>query len=131
MIQHPITRKVKVGDEATGEVREETKVLRRGLTRRHINKQIGRIKRMFAWAVEEELVPATVHQALVCVKGLKKGKGEAREKPRVQRVPDAFIVEVLPHLASVASVLGIRLHPSLPKVPFGIPRRTAHHPLAA
>jgi hypothetical protein len=82
---------VRIWDKATGSVREEIKVLRHGLARRHLNKQIGRIKRMFAWAVEEELVPAPVHQALLCVKGLKKGKGGAREKPRIQRVPDAFV----------------------------------------
>jgi integrase len=98
MVGHLITRKVKVRDETTGKVREETKVLRRGLTRRYINKQIGRIKRMFAWAVEEELVPATVHQALLCVKGLKKGKDDAREKPRIGPVPEAFVLKILPHL---------------------------------
>ena len=46
-----------------------------------------RIKRMFAWAVEEELVPVEVHAALLRVKGLKKGKAHAREKPRIRPVP--------------------------------------------
>jgi hypothetical protein len=55
MIDHTITRKVKVTDPETGEVRQEERVLRKGLARRFINKQVGRIKRMFSWAVEEEL----------------------------------------------------------------------------
>ena len=55
-----------------------------GLTRKNINKQVGRIRRMFAWAVEEELVPVEVHAALLRVKGLRKGKGQTREKPRVR-----------------------------------------------
>jgi integrase len=98
MVEHPVTRKIKVVDPETSETREEAKVIRHGLARRYINKQVGRIKRMFAWAVEEELVPVTVHQALLRVKGLKKGKGLAREKPRVKPVPDAFVEAVLPHV---------------------------------
>jgi integrase len=96
MIDHPITRIVKVENPNTGEVTEQVKVLRHGLARKYINKQIGRIKRLFAWAVEEELVSASVHDALLRVKGLRKGKGEAREKPRVRPVPDAFVEAVLP-----------------------------------
>jgi integrase len=95
MVEHPITRKIKMTNPETGEVTEEVKLLRQGLARRVINKLVGRIRRMFAWAVEEDLVPVTVYQALLCVKGLKKGKGQAREKPRVKPVPDAFVEMVL------------------------------------
>jgi integrase len=98
MIDHPITRKVKVKDLASGEVRQEEKVLRRGLARKTINKLVGRIKRMFGWAVEEDLLPVTVHLALLRVKGLKKGKDRAREKPRVKPVADAYVEAVLPLL---------------------------------
>jgi integrase len=96
MVQHPITRRYKVTDPETGERRWQERVIRHGLSRRYINKQIGRIKRTFAWAVEEELVPVSVYQALACVKGLKKGKSDAREKPRIKPVPDAFVEAVLP-----------------------------------
>jgi integrase len=96
MVRHVITRKVKVKDPLTGKVKRVDKVLRVGLARRFINKQIGRIKRMFAWAVEDELVPVQVFQALLCVKGLKKGKGGAREKPRIKPVADAWVEDVLP-----------------------------------
>jgi integrase len=105
MVEHPITRTVHARDPETGKVRtdpqtgkplEEVKVLRRGLARRFINKQISRVKRMFAWAVEEELLPVEVHAALVRVAGLKKDKGQAREKPKVKPVPPAFVEAVLP-----------------------------------
>jgi integrase len=96
MITHPIAVIVKVKHPATGEVREEAKVLRHGYTRKVINKHASRIKRMFAWAVEEELVPPAVYQALACVAGLKKGKSAAREKPRVKPAPDAGVEAVLP-----------------------------------
>jgi integrase len=97
MVDHPITRRMKIVDPVTKAVREDVKVIHHGLARKYINKQIGRIKRMFAWAVEEELLPAAVHGALTRVSGLKKGKGLAREKPRIQPVPIAFVEAVLPH----------------------------------
>jgi integrase len=53
---------------------------------------------MFAWAVEEELLPVSVHQALLRVKPLRKGKRMAREKPRVKPVPRAFVDQILPDL---------------------------------
>jgi integrase len=103
MIEHPITCKVKVKDVRTGKVREEAKVLRQGLTRKNVNKQVGRIKRLFAWAVEEELVPVEVYQSLRCVKGLR--KGQAREKPRVKPVPVAVVEATLPFLHPVVRTM--------------------------
>ena len=105
MIEHPITRTIKVRnpitgkvvtDPTTGQAKTEVRVLRHGLTRKFINKQVGRIKRMFAWAVEEELLPASVHQTLLRVKPLKKGKTAAREKPRVKPVSLDHVEAVLP-----------------------------------
>jgi integrase len=96
MINHPITHKVKVKDEQTGKVRLEVCVLRYGLTRRVINKQVGRIKRMFSWAVENELVSVSVHRGLARVTGLRKDKTAAREKAPVKPVIDAHIQAVLP-----------------------------------
>jgi integrase len=96
MIEHKITTKVKVLNPTTGECEEQVKVLRHGLCRKVINKQIGRIRRMFAWAVEEELLPVAIHQALLRVKGLKKGKAKAREKPRIKSVLDDHVDAVLP-----------------------------------
>jgi integrase len=57
------------------------------LARSTINNRIRRIKQIIAWAVEEELIPGTVHHALVAVKGLRKGMSTAREPRRVMPVP--------------------------------------------
>ena len=63
-----------------------------------INKRIATIKRMFRWAVAEELVPPSVHQALVAVDGLRKGYTEAKEPVPVPPVADAVVQVTLPHL---------------------------------
>jgi integrase len=98
MIEHPVTRPVRVQNPETGAVQTDVRVLQRGLARKFINKQIGRIKRMFAWAVEEELLPVSVHLALLCVKGLKKDKSKAREKAPIRPVPEAFVEAIRPYL---------------------------------
>ena len=109
MIEHPITRTVKVRDletgklvldPATGEPKTEERVYQHGLSRRFINKQLSRVKRMFSWAVQEELLPPDVHRALAQVKGLRKDKTAAREKARVPPVADAHVEVVLPLVPS-------------------------------
>jgi len=109
MIEHKITRKVKVRDKETGEVREVVRVERHGLSRRFVNKQISRIKRLYAWGVEEELVPVEVHAALLRVRGLKKGKGGAREKPRIRPVKKEHVEIVLPRVpATVRAMIEVQ-----------------------
>jgi integrase len=70
-----------------------------GRCRSLINKDVNRIRAMFRWAVEHELVPVSVHQALQAVAGLRKGRSEAREAEPVGPVPEAHIRAVLPHLS--------------------------------
>jgi hypothetical protein len=96
MIDHSITHKVKVKDKETSEVRWETRVLRHGLSRRVINKQIGRIKQLFGWAVENELLPVEVYRAQACIRGLRKDKSAAREKAPVRPVSEEHVQAVLP-----------------------------------
>jgi integrase len=67
-----------------------------GLCRNTINQRIGRIIHVFKWAASEELVPASVHQALKTVSGLQKGRTEARESEPVRPVPDAFVDAIRP-----------------------------------
>jgi integrase len=49
------------------------------LSRRYVNQVVGKVKRMFKWAVSEEIVPASVHHGLESVPGLRPGKTSARE----------------------------------------------------
>ncbi len=75
-------------------------------SRRYCNKATAIIKRCFAWAAEEELIPAEVSNGLIPVKGLKKGRTEAREKEPIGPVDDAHVDAVLPKVSKlVADVL--------------------------
>jgi hypothetical protein len=45
-----------------------------------VNAQVGRVKRLFKWAAEQELVPGTVHHALSAVAGLRRDLHAARRR---------------------------------------------------
>lgn len=98
MVGHDIVRVVRVVDPVTGGVTEVRKVLRRGMARTCVNKLVGRVRRMYAWAVEEELVGVEVHAALLRVGGLRRGKTAAREAGHVRPAADADVAAVLPLL---------------------------------
>lgn len=70
-----------------------------GLCRTEVNKRVGRVVRMFKYAVENEMVPASVHHGLKAVAGLRKGRSQARESEPVRPVPDAFVDAIRPHVA--------------------------------
>ena len=74
------------------------KMLDAGWCRNVINQRIGCVKRIFKWAVAEELVPTGVHHALAAVDGLRRGHTTARETAKVLPVPDAHVDAVLPFL---------------------------------
>jgi hypothetical protein len=105
LIDHPITRKVKARDPETGKVQWERKLLQKGLARRTVNKLIARVKRMFGWAVAEELLPASVHDALLRVEGLRRSKGQRREKPRVKPVAADMVKATLPYLPPIVRAM--------------------------
>jgi integrase len=69
------------------------------LCRNEINKRIGRIKRIFRWGVENELVPPAVLHGLQAVRGLARGRTEARETEPVKPVPEAFVEAIQSLLA--------------------------------
>ncbi len=71
--------------------------------RSYANGAVRKIKRLFAWGVEEELIPVKVHQALLRLSGLRKGKTSAREAPAIQPVDDATVQATLPHLPEVVA----------------------------
>ncbi len=65
------------------------------LCRGVINSRVNRIRRMFKWGVERELVPPTVLHALQAVAPLKRGRSAARETEPVSPVPQERIDDVL------------------------------------
>ena len=64
--------------------------------RRSINLHTYRVRSVFKWGVEQELVPATVLHALQAVRGLQKGRSAARESTPVKPVQETFVEAVLP-----------------------------------
>jgi integrase len=72
------------------------------LVRTEINARCGRVVRVFKWAVSEELVAETTWRALTTVKGLQKGRCEARETEPVKPVPADVVEATLPHLTAHA-----------------------------
>jgi integrase len=86
------------------------KMIEARLCRGVINQRVGRIRRMFRWAVENELVTATVLHGLQAVSGLKKGRSQARETEPVKPVPEAFVNATLPYLLPpVAAMVRLQL----------------------
>ncbi|MCI0366178.1 MAG: tyrosine-type recombinase/integrase [Phycisphaerales bacterium] len=62
--------------------------------RNYINRQCSRVRMVFGWAVENELVPSAVFHGLQAVKGLRKGRSEVLESEPVRPVAAADIAAV-------------------------------------
>jgi integrase len=74
-----------------------------GLSRGVVNQRIGRIKRMFRWASENELIPAANYHGLLSVRGLQRGRTEARETQAVRPIARAVVEETLPLLRPIVA----------------------------
>jgi integrase len=78
------------------------------ICRTRINAQVKRIRRMFKWGVENELVPPAVLQGLQAVAPLKRGRSEAKESQPVKPVARAVVNDTLdilrPVLADMVSL---------------------------
>jgi integrase len=77
----------------------QQEMIRMGWCRKHINQKVNIIRRMFKWAVENELLPGSIHHALQTVSPLKMGRSAARESQPVKPVPEALIEPVLKHVS--------------------------------
>jgi integrase len=62
------------------------------------NQQTKWVRNIFLWGAEQELVSPLVTEALRSVKGLSKGRSEAKDHPPVQPVPWGHVEAVLPHV---------------------------------
>lgn len=76
-----------------------------GWNRRTVNQRIGRIKRMMKWAVENELVPASVFHGLQAVAGLRIGRSVAPEPQAVLPVETETVNATLPYLGKVVKAM--------------------------
>jgi integrase len=73
------------------------------LSRGVINERVRMIRSVFKWGVSQEMVPETVHRALLSVAGLRQGRSRARETKPVGPVADEVIEATLPHLPRIVA----------------------------
>ena len=78
---------VEFGPNALRAVR--TEMIRKGWTRKQINRQISRVRALFRWGASHELLPESVYNQLRTVEPLR--RGEAPERPKVKPVPRRLI----------------------------------------
>lgn len=82
----------------------------KGWCRKVVNDMVHRVKRLFRWASENELVPPTVHHALRDVMGLKQGRSKVRESQPVKPVSEPVIEQTIRHLSpQVAAMVRLQL----------------------
>jgi integrase len=80
-----------------------------GLSRQVVNRTISRVRMVFKWGTENELVPESVVAALRCVAGLRYGKTDAREVDPVKPIPTAYVDAVLPYVSpQVAAMIELQ-----------------------
>ncbi len=79
-----------------------------GWCRKLINKRVCIIKRMFKWAVSEQVVSPVILHGLQSVVGLKRGRCNAKEKQRILPVDEKYVHMVLAYTTKVISAM-IRL----------------------
>ena len=78
-------------------------MIERDWCRSLVNGRVNRIRRVFKWGVENELVPASVLHGLQAVPGLKRGRCSVRETAPVKPVPDdtvALTCEAAPRVVA-------------------------------
>ena len=73
--------------------------IRAGLGRRHINARVGKIRRLFKFAVSHELVAPSVLEALRAVEPLTFGHTKAKESEPRTAVSENLFLATLPHLS--------------------------------
>lgn len=81
------------------------KMVESGLARKVVNARVSRIRRMFKWAVSDELVGEEVAAALLSVAGLQKGRSDAPECEPVEPVADVDVEATIPHLTVVVAAM--------------------------
>jgi integrase len=75
------------------------------LCRGVINKRMDRIRRMFKWAAENEIVQPSIYHGLLAVRGLQRGRTEAYESDPVRPAPEYLIDTTRPYLSRQVQAL--------------------------
>lgn len=86
-----------------------TNLVNKGLSRGYINGMVDRIRRIFTWAVENELVKPEKLVALRAVRALRRGKTKAVEHEPI-KPPDPELVDVTIKYATPTIAAMIEIH---------------------
>jgi integrase len=92
-----------IGPVRLKKVRRE--MVRLGWSRKHINAQLIRLRSIFTWGVENELLHPNQLRALQTVRGLRKGKTTAPEREPVGPVVWSEAQQLLPHVRPVLAAM--------------------------
>jgi integrase len=92
-----------LGDEPAASVRPskwrdvQAEMVRRGWARGYVNDQLARLRRVFRWGVERELIPPAVLTGLESVPPLKRGRTAAPESKPIEAAPTADVLKAVEH----------------------------------
>jgi len=75
----------------------------RGFARKYINDHTGRLKRVFKWAAQNELIDIGTWHRVQVAGGLQKGRTAARETVPIKPVADTVVDDTLPHLPAIVA----------------------------
>ena len=81
----------------------QAQMITTGLSRSVINSRIGKIKRIFRWAVSEQLALPSLLVGLQAVMGLQRGRTAAREPKPIMPVSDEVVDQTLPCLPELVA----------------------------
>ena len=82
-----------------------SKMVDAGWLRDTVNDQVGRIRRIFKWGVEHEMVPESIWATLKAVAPLSKGRTSAEESEEIKPVEPDRVAAVLPYVGPVVSAM--------------------------
>lgn len=77
----------------------QSKYIAAGHCRNTVNTFCCKVRRLFKWAVSEQIIPQSVLEALKTVDGLREGKSEARDNAPRQAISAERIVAVYKHVS--------------------------------
>lgn len=81
--------------------------IRDGISRAVVNERSQRLRKLFRWAVAEELVPSTIAHGLGAVDGLRRGEEGVKEGRRVLPVAWDHVEETLAHVSREIAALAL------------------------
>lgn len=80
-------------------------MIRRGWSRRHVNRAVGRVKRLVKWAVRSDLVPPQCLHSVLAVEPLRPGQRGVQETPKRRPATEEDVAAVCAHLTAPVAAM--------------------------